>query len=624
MEVNMPVAVEQSINTNTSLAKKEAPPKDKLEGFEQALRNSQSKQEKSKDSKVDQPLTEKVGGRLEEEIKTVIEAEDSTIEELILTLLRIYKLNTEDSKVDTGAVDYVAANYETMGDKFFQDIDPLVLGTSDSNNNPVLQMVSDILSTDKLPVEIREVLQEYLKGSVERQDFTLKDYNTYGNSVVESLTQANLTEGDTLRNRLIGEIKTVIEAEDSTIEELILTLLRIYKLNTEDSKVDTGAVDYVAANYETMGDKFFQDIDPLVLGTSDSNNNPVLQMVSDILSTDKLPVEIREVLQEYLKGSVERQDFTLKDYNTYGNSVVESLTQANLTEGDTLRNRLIGEIKTLLKARESDEPVKKLTAEAKILDIKESLPTDLRKTENVEVKARVSGQVAKNSQSYEFRANSFLNEGNNLRETNNLIFVREDKNASNNNSILEKEEAFLKGILEDKDKGEGKINLFMNYLKVSTSAESPNENQSEVVVSKVNFVNDIIKTVKFMETSSLKELKVSINPKEIGELLITVTMESGKMKANIEANSKDSYNLLMSNLEDIKKTMASNEVSLQDINVSINQGDTTFFKDSSQRQENQNDSSNTGLRARKLSLDDDVIIAEDSESLIDSQINMLA
>lgn len=164
----------------------------------------------------------------------------------------------------------------------------------------------------------------------------------------------------------------------------------------------------------------------------------------------------------------------------------------------------------------------------------------------------------------------------------------------------------------------------MNYLKVSTSAESPNENQSEVVVSKVNFVNDIIKTVKFMETSSLKELKVSINPKEIGELLITVTMESGKMKANIEANSKDSYNLLMSNLEDIKKAMVSNEVSLQDINVSINQGDTTFFKDSSQRQENQNDSSNTGLRARKLSLDDDVIIAEDSESLIDSQINMLA
>ena len=327
-----------------------------------------------------------------------------------------------------------------------------------------------------------------------------------------------------------------------------------------------------------MGDKFFQDIDPLVLGTSDSNNNPVLQMVSDILSTDKLPVEIREVLQEYLKGSVERQDFILKDYNTYGNSVVESLTQANLTEGDTLRNRLIGEIKTLLKARESDEPVKKLTAEAKILDIKESLPTDLRKTENVEVKARVSGQVAKNSQSYEFRANSFLNEGNNLKETNNLTFVREDKNASNNNSILEKEEAFLKGILEDKDKGEGKINLFMNYLKVSTSAESPNENQSEVVVSKVNFVNDIIKTVKFMETSSLKELKVSINPKEIGELLITVTMESGKMKANIEANSKDSYNLLMSNLEDIKKAMVSNEVSLQDINVSINQGDTTFSK----------------------------------------------
>jgi len=599
MEVNMPVAVEQSINTNTSLAKKEAPPKDKLEGFEQALRNSQSKQEKSKDSKVDQPLTEKVGGRLEEEIKTVIEAEDSTIEELILTLLRIYKLNTEDSKVDTGAVDYVAANYETMGDKFFQDIDPLVLGTSDSNNNPVLQMVSDILSTDKLPVEIREVLQEYLKGSVERQDFILKDYNTYGNSVVESLTQANLTEGDTLRNRLIGEIKTLLKARESdepvkklTAEAKILDIKESLPTDlrkTENVEVKARVSGQVAKNSQSY----------------EFRANSFLNEGNNLKETNNLT-------------------FVREDKNASNNNSILEKEEAFLTEGDTLRNRLIGEIKTLLKARESDEPVKKLTAEAKILDIKESLPTDLRKTENVEVKARVSGQVAKNSQSYEFRANSFLNEGNNLKETNNLTFVREDKNASNNNSILEKEEAFLKGILEDKDKGEGKINLFMNYLKVSTSAESPNENQSEVVVSKVNFVNDIIKTVKFMETSSLKELKVSINPKEIGELLITVTMESGKMKANIEANSKDSYNLLMSNLEDIKKAMVSNEVSLQDINVSINQGDTTFFKDSSQRQENQNDSSNTGLRARKLSLDDDVIIAEDSESLIDSQINMLA
>ncbi|NLM33915.1 MAG: hypothetical protein GX206_00585 [Clostridiales bacterium] len=164
----------------------------------------------------------------------------------------------------------------------------------------------------------------------------------------------------------------------------------------------------------------------------------------------------------------------------------------------------------------------------------------------------------------------------------------------------------------------------MNYFRVDKNVQEPMQVQSEVVVNRVTFVNDIIKAVKFMETSNLKELKVSINPKEIGELLITVTMESGKMKANIEANSKESYNLLMSNLDEIKKAIGNNEISLQDINVSINQGDTTFFKDSSQRQDRQNENSSNTIRTTKLALEEDVDISEVNDNLNDSQINMLA
>lgn len=425
------------------------------------------------------------------------------------------------------------------------------------------------------------------------------------------------------------EAKDLIESEDTTVDELILVLLNIYMNNSDINKVQDNTIDYSTSNYDVMDKDFLQDISALELGNNNSKAY-LHEMVENLLSTEKLPAETVEIFQQYLKVSAENSETLTEDFSGYISIDTINPNQANISEENALKNRIIDQIKNLVDVNESDDQVYNTILEPVALVMDETVSTDIRKNKTEDKVSSTDIKEGKNLEAYELKPNNYLAEiskfkvVNSPKESNSTSLMGQEKKPTNDSYVVEKEDAFLKGMLEDNQKGEGKINLFMNYLRVDKNVQEPIQTQSEVVVNRVTFVNDIIKSVKFMETSNLKELKVSINPKEIGELLITVTMESGKMKANIEANSKESYKLLMTNLDDIKKAMGSNEVKLQDINVSINQGDTTFFKDSSQRQEKQNESSDTGLRVKKLSIDEDVDITETLDTLNDSQINMLA
>lgn len=447
-------------------------------------------------------------------------------------------------------------------------------------------------------------------------------------SNAENTENTDILSTEELDSSFREELKDLLESDTTTIEELILALISIYSHNSEP-KMAVNNVDYATRSYEEAGNDVIQNLSSLELGTAD-NKNSVLQLVSNLLSTDELPEEAKDILQQYVKVSEETPEFTLQDFSMNLNIPTEKIGQANRSEVETLKNSIVEQINNFLKASNNGGQVQSETVEPVVLSMEEVIPVDYRMDKTEDMKTTEDMKDKKNFEGSEFKTNSFFSDMNRLNRVNNSknvkspVLLSEEKATADNSSIVKKEEAFLKGILEDNPKGEGKINLFMNYFRVDKNVQEPMQVQSEVVVNRVTFVNDIIKAVKFMETSNLKELKVSINPKEIGELLITVTMESGKMKANIEANSKESYNLLMSNLDEIKKAIGNNEISLQDINVSINQGDTTFFKDSSQRQDRQNENSSNTIRTTKLALEEDVDISEVNDNLNDSQINMLA
>jgi flagellar hook-length control protein FliK len=173
--------------------------------------------------------------------------------------------------------------------------------------------------------------------------------------------------------------------------------------------------------------------------------------------------------------------------------------------------------------------------------------------------------------------------------------------AGKTNKEASKEDKFLNSLLDDnKDNSMNKINLF-----ASRSQVIQNQNGDTVrglTINKATFANDLIKDVKFMSTSAMKELTVKVNPGDIGEITIKLIQEDGVMKANLKANSKEATALLAQNLSDIKKQLNEQNIKIADVNIELYQDDTTFFSEQGfggqlseeQRRSNSNSNSGTG------------------------------
>ena len=86
-----------------------------------------------------------------------------------------------------------------------------------------------------------------------------------------------------------------------------------------------------------------------------------------------------------------------------------------------------------------------------------------------------------------------------------------------------------------------------------------------------------------MDINNVKDLIVKMNPKELGEVIIKITMESGIMKANISAQNKDTYNLLNVNIQDISDKLKNMEIKIHSLDINIYEDSTFFSKNSSGR-----------------------------------------
>ena len=181
------------------------------------------------------------------------------------------------------------------------------------------------------------------------------------------------------------------------------------------------------------------------------------------------------------------------------------------------------------------------------------------------------------------------------------------------------EKKFLDNLL-GQDKEETKISKVVNFMSQfeavknvdTTKVQAPN-----ITINKNNFEVDVIKTIKFMEINNIKDLIVKMNPKELGEITIKLTMESGIMKANISAQNKETYNLLNQNVQDISDRLKSMDIKIQSLDINVYEDSTFFSKDSSEKNNEgrQNNSSKTNK-----DLEEDIPITNNF-SIEENQVN---
>ncbi|MCB2308778.1 flagellar hook-length control protein FliK [Clostridium estertheticum] len=194
---------------------------------------------------------------------------------------------------------------------------------------------------------------------------------------------------------------------------------------------------------------------------------------------------------------------------------------------------------------------------------------------------------------------------------------KKDNKSSGNSSS---EEKFLNKLLSG-DKDDVKISKavnFMNQFQTVKTSDASKVLSANLVVDKNNFQADVIKSVKFMELNNIKDLTVKMNPRELGEITIKLTMESGIMKASILAQNKETYNLLNNNASDIQDRLKNMDIKIQSLDINVYE-DSTFFNKNSSGNNNNNGKQDNNSKTN-VDIDDDVDISS-NYVIEDNQVN---
>lgn len=201
--------------------------------------------------------------------------------------------------------------------------------------------------------------------------------------------------------------------------------------------------------------------------------------------------------------------------------------------------------------------------------------------------------------------------------------LNKDINLSSKDS---KDENLLKSLSEDKENNKftDKVNLNLmkfeglkNNVVGSTDVNMP-------IVRKEVLQQDVIKWVKFMNTESMKELTLKVVPRELGEIVLKVSLDSGIMKAEILSNNKDTYRLLQNNIVEITNKLQNDSGKVQEVSVNI-YSDNYMGEGHENLKENGSENfNNKNKQNRKRSIEAIDAIEEEETSPLNEVLNKLA
>lgn len=153
---------------------------------------------------------------------------------------------------------------------------------------------------------------------------------------------------------------------------------------------------------------------------------------------------------------------------------------------------------------------------------------------------------------------------------------------ANAENLTSKDDEILKQLLGNDSSKDSKADISDKIANVLNRFETLKvDNQpltdGKLSINKTTLNEDIIKAVKFMDVNNIKELSVKVIPKELGEVVIRLSMDNGIMKANITAANKDTYNLLNSQLPAINNELAKQNMTIQNFSLTLYNGDNFLF-----------------------------------------------
>lgn len=481
------------------------------------------------------------------------------------------------------------SNKENKANDNFKDYLKKEINNSTSNNSTKESVEKQDYNSLKADTDVSKEtkkIESILSDVSNKLDEIISKEDFLGNeSDIEDLTEILNLLISLLNNKLNNEELNEFTSKDGYLENLDLSSIDVENLNKND-----------------ISNLFLS----LFSNTEDVNLSDSLLNLNGLEENNLNSEDIKSLLKD------------MKDLTDNILSNIKSETSSNVST-ESYKNELGNKIFALLETLPKESI--------------EKISSSLGDEEKVKILSVVLLEKINNSLGSIDKANNYeskiiLDESNILNEDNTLNYeTPTDKNLKDNESsgkysIDENtdEDRILSKIIDGDDKS--------SFYKILNSYDRYNKNNVDiikepVVVNKQSIDLDIIKNVKFMMRNAVQELKVKIYPKELGEMTIKILSEEGIMKAEIKAMSKETYNLLNSNLQDIKKTLIDQNIKIQEVNIGIYNEDTTFFSGEENSSESfNNNQSKESINKSESIFNEDENITEDL--LNQSNVNLLA
>lgn len=504
------------------------------------------------------------------------------------------KKNTDDnlalkntSNVKDNNKDTVVVNYDLL-----KDLNEIKIVTSDENNSKLTSAVENIISNIKEKSE---------KLDVNSILAVLNQITEIINSKVENTDNTN---------NLLKEINSILDNKISESKDSILSFFQSIDNNNNSMEDVLSTLENVLKNSD---DTLVQDDKKGILAVLESLENKIVNNKENNNIDKAFSENESKASNDILGEKIDSNNFS---------EVKTAESNSNLNT-DNIKN---------INAHESINSSNAETLQSEVKENNKELITQIKNLLNENEQVSNLSEVSNNDNKEIFnnKMQNIISKNVESKEENIDVknYTSSDSNNSSNNFEESKDEKILKSILNDKDLSSTTINRNVTFAGTFNNVNALDGlKEAAKLVKAEHLAEDIIQSVKYMETNNIKELTVKINPRNLGELSIKVIQEDGVLKAQIKATTKEGYDLLSRNASIINKELSNQNLKIQNVNISLN-NDTTFFKGSSfegnANNFSQNEASNKNAKNNVNGVLDEDEVLEDNEAEIINNINMLA
>lgn len=169
------------------------------------------------------------------------------------------------------------------------------------------------------------------------------------------------------------------------------------------------------------------------------------------------------------------------------------------------------------------------------------------------------------------------------------------------------------------------INFLNNIAMTNNNAnlEVKTENLEPHVVRSEYIANDIVESINYLKVNNLEEIKVKMNPKDLGELHIKIIKENNVEKVFITLHNSESFKLVKDNVAEIKNHLNNLDINVNEVNVEMKSENRDDFSQNLNQQFNKGNNKQQ-RRAVKFEIENENESSIENDLLkTDSNINRL-